>query len=193
MYSQYKNKSGVYIIKNTINNKVYIGSAKCILSRIKDHLKRLKSNSHRNSYLQRHYNKHKKSFYFEVLITCNLNEVIDKEQYYIDFYQSFMRTKGFNLNPIAKSMLGFKHSEETKQNWSKKRKGTKFTDEAKKNMSLAKSGSKHGKSKLTEKDVLDIRKNYNNKRDYSQETAINYSVSWHTINYILKRKTWKHI
>lgn len=60
-------------------------------------------------------------------------------------------------------------------------------------MSQAKKGSKHPKSKLTETDVLNIRNNNTFKRDYSLNMSIKYNVSWHTINYILKRKTWKHI
>lgn len=31
------------------------------------------------------------------------------------------------------------------------------------------------------------------KSNYSKRMAEKYNVSWHTINYILKRKTWKHI
>ena len=193
MYSDLKGKTGVYIIKNTINKKVYIGSAKCLLKRIKDHIKRLKSNTHRNSYLQNHYNKYINSFYFEVLCFCDLDLLIEKEQYYIDFYQSYKRKNGFNINPIASSRLGTRHSDETKRKYSEMRKGVKFSDEAKNNMSMAKQGSKHSRSKLNEKQVLEIRKNNTNKPNYSLEASKKYNVSWHTINYILKRKTWKHI
>ena len=73
------------------------------------------------------------------------------------------------------------------------RKVVKFSDEAKNNMSMAKQGSKHSRSKLNEKQVLEIRKNNTNKPNYSLEASKKYNVSWHTINYILKRKTWKHI
>lgn len=193
MYSNLKNKSGIYIIKNTINNKVYVGSAKCLCSRVKDHLKRLKSNSHRNNYLQNHYNKYINSIYFEVLCFCDVHDLITKEQFYIDLYQCFVRSKGFNINPIANNMTGYKHSEETKEMWRNKRKGIKCSEETKINMSLAKKGSSHPCSLLNEKDVLEIRKNYNHKRNYSRIMSEKYKVSWHTINYILKRKTWKHI
>jgi len=193
MYNNLKHKSGIYIIKNTINNKVYIGSAVNMYNRIYEHLRTLKHNEHRNKYLQNHYNKYSNSFYFENLCFCNKEYLIIKEQFYIDFYQSFIRSKGFNINEIANSMFGFKHSDKIKLNWSKKRKGILFSDEAKKNMSLCKIGSNHPRSKLSETDVINIRKNYNNKRDYALKASKKYNVSWHTINYILKRKTWKHI
>lgn len=193
MYSSFKKESGIYIIKNTINNKVYIGSAKCLYSRIKDHLKRLKSNSHRNNYLQNHYNKYNNSIYFDVICICRIDELLEKEQFYIDLFQSYKRKKGFNINPTASNRLGAKHSEKTKKEYSTKRKGVKFSDEAKKNMSLAKQGSNHSRSKLNEFDVLEIRNNNTNKRNYSLEMSLKYNVSWSTINYILKRRTWKHI
>ena len=53
-------------------------------------------------------------------------------------------------------------------------------------------GSKHGRAKLTEKDVLAIRE-ANSKGTKQAELARNYSVAETTIEAILKRKTWKHI
>ena len=192
-YNYLNKKSGVYVIKNTINNKIYIGSAVNIYQRIKDHIKCLKSNSHKNSLLQNHFNKYGVSFYFEVLELCEKENLITVEQFMLDKYMSYKRKNGFNINKIANSMLGFKHSEKTKAEWSKKRSGYKATIETKKRMSLAKTGSNHSRAKLTELDVINIRTNYDGKRDYSLKMAKKYNVSWHTIHYILKRKTWKHI
>jgi len=193
MYSYLKDKTGVYIIKNTINNKVYVGSAKCLNKRIKDHIKRLKYKKHENSYLQNHYNKYLNSIYFEVLCFCDLDILIQKEQFYIDLYKSYIRKNGFNINHIANSRIGSKHSMETKNNFSINRKGKKKSDDTKNNMSEVKKGSNNPKSKLTETDVLNIRNNNTFKKDYSLNMSIKYNVSWHTINYILKRRTWKHI
>jgi group I intron endonuclease len=192
-YKEFNKKVGVYIIRNTINNKIYIGSAVNILNRIKDHIKRLKSKTHKNKLLQNHFNKYGMCFYFEVLEFCNKEDLIEVEQFMLDKHLSYIRKNGFNINKIANSMLGFKHSEKTKSNWSAKRKGIRFSSESKKNMSESKKGSKHPKAKLTEEQVIEIRTNNNNKRDYSLKTSIKYNVSWHTINYILKRKTWTHI
>jgi hypothetical protein len=56
-------------------------------------------------------------------------------------------------------------------------------------------GEKHGRSKLTEKDVLWIRQNYI-KRDKEfgcKPLSIKFNVSDSRISDIIKRKNWKHI
>ena len=157
------------------------------------HKKELKANNHKNSYLQNHYNKYGECFYFEIIVECEVKELIEKEQYYIDFYKSYIRKIGFNLCPTAGSQLGFKHSEETKNKWSTKRTGFKHSTEGKNNMSFAKQGSKHSMSKLKEIDVINIRFIHDGSRQATTIIAKQYKVSWTTIHYILKRKTWKHI
>lgn len=68
-----------------------------------------------------------------------------------------------------------------------------MTDYTRYKMSESKRGSKHPKSKLTEQDVLDIREKHRGTRECSTLLAIEYEVSYHTINYIIKRRTWKHV
>jgi len=54
-------------------------------------------------------------------------------------------------------------------------------------------GEEAPSSKLKEKDVLKIRKMYLTKK-YTQEYLANlFNIGKATMNYILKRKTWKHI
>jgi len=103
--------TGIYKIVNKINNKIYIGSAKDLNKRIKNHLSNLRNNKHCNEYLQLSFNKYKEeNFEFIILENCSIDNLIEKEQFYID-----------NLNPeynickIAYSRLGTKHSEETKR------------------------------------------------------------------------------
>lgn len=52
-------------------------------------------------------------------------------------------------------------------------------------------GIEHGRSKLTEKDVLEIRKIGNSQT--LEKTAELYNVQFACINKILARKTWKHL
>jgi hypothetical protein len=63
----------------------------------------LRSNTHDNKYLQNTWNKYGDlDFSIEVLCICeNKNEVLEKEQYYLDFYESYNLKKGFNINPIS--------------------------------------------------------------------------------------------
>jgi|SRR6185503_9585571 len=53
-------------------------------------------------------------------------------------------------------------------------------------------GENHPKAKLTKNDVLDIRKDYENGISMAS-MARKYSVSTVAIDYICKRKNWKHI
>ena len=80
---------GIYKITNLLNNKFYIGSSSDIRARKYLHFSMLKNNKHHSPILQRVYNKYgKKYLLFEVIEECDINLLIEKEQYYID-----------NLNP----------------------------------------------------------------------------------------------
>ena len=106
------NKEGIYIITNITNNKCYIGSSVNIYSRYSTHFSKLKLNKHVNKYLQNAYNK-SKFFEFKILeLTSNLEE---REEYWINNYNSNNRFFGYNLRVVCKSTKGYKHTEENKQ------------------------------------------------------------------------------
>lgn len=192
-YDYLRGKSGIYKISNTVNDKIYIGSSINILQRIKEHIKTLKAGVHRNSYLQNHYNKYGQCLIYEVIEECEIINILEREQFYIDLFKSSIRKYGFNLCPTAGSQLGFKHSKETKEYWSKKRKGFKHSSISRNNMSLAKQGSNHAKAKLNETDIIKIRATHDGSRQATKIISNEYKVSWSTIHYIIIRKTWKHI
>jgi predicted GIY-YIG superfamily endonuclease len=50
--------SGIYVIANTINGKVYVGSAVHLAARIRDHSMRLSRGIHPNGKLQRAWSKY---------------------------------------------------------------------------------------------------------------------------------------
>lgn len=114
-------KTGVYKILNKINQKVYIGSSSQGLSiRLNYHVKNLKKNKHKNTYLQRSWNKYgEKNFTFEVIEECSKDFCIIREQFWIDFYKSNNSSFGYNICAVAGSTLGFKYFEEQKQKISK--------------------------------------------------------------------------
>lgn len=87
---------GIYKITNTNNNKIYIGSSKNIDKRFQEHLYSLKNNLHHSSKLQRSYNKtnDKSIFKFEIIEEMTEDKLKEKEQYYIDLYDSF--NTGYN-------------------------------------------------------------------------------------------------
>jgi len=115
--------SGLYSIFCSINSKYYIGQAIDVDKRIKAHLNKLSANTHHSPYLQHSFNLYgKESLTFEVLEYCNIEELDDKEIYYISKYNS-LNPNGFNCTIGGNGMRGFVFSETTKQNWSNKRKG----------------------------------------------------------------------
>jgi group I intron endonuclease len=82
--------TGIYKIENTINKKVYIGQSNNISLRFSNHKYELNNNKHSNSHLQRAWNKYgKENFTFEILCECNLEELNEKEIYFIGLYCSF--------------------------------------------------------------------------------------------------------
>lgn len=116
--------SGIYQIRNLINNKVYIGSAKNMAQRKQHHFNMLKLNQHDNIHLQRAYNKDgEDNFIWEILEQVDIDLLIEKEQYYIDQLLDGMK---YNIRKIAESNLGIKFSEESKQKMSEQRKGRLF-------------------------------------------------------------------
>lgn len=92
-------KSGIYQIVNIINNKFYIGSAKNLYTRFSQHLRELNKNRHRNSFLQRSWNKHgREAFRFEVLeFIEDWSKLRIIEQKYIDNTQCCKRHIGYNI------------------------------------------------------------------------------------------------
>lgn len=69
----------------------------------------------------------------------------------------------------------------------------KMTDEIKKKIGDANRGEKCASSKLTEKDVIEIRYRYKNTEVYQRELADDYGVSQSAIGFIVNNKRWTHI
>ena len=104
----------IYKITNILNGKFYIGSACIYKNRVAMHLCQLRKNKHSNLYLQRTFNKYGEFiFLFEIIEFCNENDLIKKEQWYIDNWKP-----NYNICKVAGNTKGFKHSEETKKKMS---------------------------------------------------------------------------
>jgi len=147
-------KSVVYCAVNQVNNKIYIGLTSQILKRrIATHI--CKSKNPQNNYFHNALNTHgKDSFKWYVLYQSNdINQLKEKETFYINEFKSNDREKGYNLSTggecpvfnqescekISKKakernlngennpFYGKKHSEETRKHLSKVRKGIRFS------------------------------------------------------------------
>ena len=95
---QNERKSGIYCIENIITNKKYIEQSIDVDERWRKHISELNHNYHHNDYLQKAWNKYSEdNFKFYVLEYCNINDLDDKEIYYIDLYNTTDRNIGYNL------------------------------------------------------------------------------------------------
>lgn len=130
----------IYLIKNKINNRIYIGqTTRSFIDRIQDHKRGFS-----NSYLQNSFNKYGwDNFEFSIIDTATtLDELNKKEIEYIKEYKSNQREFGYNielggknaipdietLEKMSRSHLGIVQSDE----WVNRRIAKAGTEEAKK-------------------------------------------------------------
>ena len=73
------NICGIYEIRNKVNNKIYIGSSSCIISRWASHRHMLNNNKHSNIHLQRSWNKHVRNSLIVTKVKHKLLNGLQKE------------------------------------------------------------------------------------------------------------------
>lgn len=117
MIIQIRGTSGVYAIENSVNSKVYVGSAtKCIRSRWYLHLAALRKGKHHSRHLQAAWNKYgEPAFSIRVLEVCLAYGCIKSEQYWIDKFQAANNKFGYNVSPTAGNSLGCKRTKSTRK------------------------------------------------------------------------------
>ncbi len=212
------NYSGIYCLKNTIDNRCYVGSAQKLNYRLWNHKHRLIKGTHANNILQNFVNKYGiDTIYFEILESVELGKLIEREQYYIDTLKP-----EFNILPKAGSSAGTIMSEEQKLKISKNRKGILHTEDTKKRISesmkgvpkskehSAKVGLKH-KNKIVSKEqrdkiskankgristskitweIVDKIRKLHSQGIKDKELALQFNLSKVQINNIRNNKSW---
>jgi group I intron endonuclease len=94
--------SGVYAIVNRVNSKQYIGSSCNIQDRWNRHIKLLNRGKHHSMHLQNAWNKYGvDNFSFVILCTCSDDELICREQEYLDSCKP-----EYNVSPTAGRTAG---------------------------------------------------------------------------------------
>ena len=105
-------RAGIYCLLNIVNGNRYIGQAVDLQARKYDHFCSLRKSRHRNSHLQRAYEKYGEgSFLFKILEFCYKDNLTEREQFWIDKY-GFQNL--YNQAPATKSRLGLPTSNETR-------------------------------------------------------------------------------
>ena len=185
-------ESGIYKIIDLIG-RFYVGSAVCLNKRKSVHFCELKKNKHHNPILQSYYNKYgESSLHFEVLEFCEKENLISREQFYLDYlkpHYNVCPTAGNCLGRIAspkvsevnrrvhtgnKYNLGKKRSDEAKQKMRLAKVGRKLSEEHKLKIKASCTGKKYGPMSDEQKKVLsEIKKG----RKLSEETKRKMSES----------------
>lgn len=111
--------SGIYKIICLESQKIYIGSSINLKKRKNEHLRFLRLGRHPNKKLQNSFNKYgEESFLFEKVLECEPGQLLVYEEQMIEKFDS--AKDGFNiLEKPTKNLLGFKHSEISKQKMKK--------------------------------------------------------------------------
>lgn len=87
----------IYIIKNTVNSKVYIGQTRTSVDqRWKEHLRHAQYGDQVINRAMKKYGVNK--FYIETLEICDVSILDEREIYYIDLYDSTDKSKGYNVS-----------------------------------------------------------------------------------------------
>ncbi len=206
-------KSGIYIIRNKINNKCYVGSSVNIRSRLNAHYNSLLQKKHPNKHLQSAFNLFgNENFEFIPLLNCLSNYNTKLEQWVKD-RSNFKCDYNIAINCEA-PMLNVKMSDESKEKIRIKAKNRKHTYATKKLLSVLKKdkikgdnsyrykllsnlisspiGERNPNSKLTEKDVVEIKIYFKNGVKV-KDLKGKYNCSQNMLYEIKNGHSWKHI
>ena len=126
---------GIYKITNITNMKCYIGQSVDIDHRIKVHKFKLSKGYYGDSHFQRAYNKDPNSFKFEIIEECKIDQLDDREIYWIDFYRAYDKGFGYNNTLGGKSIRGYKFTNEQKQKLGDSLRGKPFSYSHKESLS----------------------------------------------------------
>jgi group I intron endonuclease len=156
----------IYVIRNVVNGKRYIGSAVNFKNRKAVHMSHLKDNKHHSLYLQRAWNRYgPDAFIFEVVedAICR-TELLGRETYWIEVFHP-----AYNVNKIV-----FRNDSEIAR-----RKNGPMPEEQRRNISLAKKGRSNGTKgrKFTQEHKEKIAKaQKGSKRPWSDTSSVR---RWH--------------
>ena len=165
---KYKNKYGIYGIRNIVNNNVYVGqTCRTFILRYNDHKHRLNKNKHFNNYLQRSWNKYgEDNFEFFIIDVVNNTLYLDYlEKYYINYYRSKHRC----YNILDGGIDGY--ASDPHGNY----------DSTIKNRAV-----------ISEETAKEIKIRLMN-NETPKQISFDLNINYRTVNNILSNNTWSHV
>lgn len=169
---------GIYMIRNTVNGKIYIGQAVDIEVRWGRHKRELNGGYHYNEHLQRSWNKDGESnFEFTIICECDESQLDTMEIDYIAKLKTYDPKVGYNKTYGGE---GGRATEETRKKLSEAHKGITLSEEHKKKISEARKGitfSEEHKRKMSEVNKGKNNPNYGKHRSEETKKKIGESNS----------------
>ena len=125
---EHNNVCGIYMIRNKINNKIYVGKSKNIMLRIRQHRNDLSKPVRQWKRCNEHFFNawHKYgsiNFEYKIIEICNLAKTSERELYWIETLNTCDKNHGYNLrkdsstNMIVNDETKLKISERLKREW----------------------------------------------------------------------------
>lgn len=117
--------SGIYLISCASSSKVYVGSSRAIRTRFRTHRNLLAQGNHFNVHLQRAWDAYgHDAFEFTLIEEVSIDQLLIREQFWIDTYRSADVRYGYNISQQAGApMAGRRHSDKTRKAFSETRRG----------------------------------------------------------------------
>jgi group I intron endonuclease len=170
------NNSGIYLIVNVINNKLYVGSAVDFQDRWRLHKLELNRNNHCNRHLQAAWNAYGEScFQFHAIEYTS--DLLAREQYWIERLNSTNIDIGYNICAVARNRKGVKASDETREKLRQSHLGHKQSEETKAKRRVKMTGNKFNNGrKQTDEHKAAISKGLT-ARKHSKETLTKIAAS----------------
>lgn len=105
---------GIYLITNNVNQKKYVGQSNNIERRTKEHLRsaqpdKYSKKNERDSKTPIHLAMQKygiQNFSFSILEECSVEQLNEREKYWIKYFQSNNKEKGYNLTSGGQETIG---------------------------------------------------------------------------------------
>jgi group I intron endonuclease len=211
----------VYVIKNLLSGKVYVGCTNDVQQRKRAHVSDLNRKKHGSYRLQKDWDKQVKEDFEMITVECDIkteSEALNREQFWMDYYKSYEEGSGYNISPTAGTTLGRRHREESRRKMSESHSGKKLSVDHRRKQSTALKGyvkskehqdkiteatrertadtyprgERIGNAKLTENDVRNIKKLLSTVEPCSA-IAKKFHVSYSAIYSIKTEKSWTHV